>query len=48
MKRLEERSTQLSDTRNELFKQLTTLERLFEDKKEERNQLKARVQVKQA
>jgi len=46
--KLEERTKNLAETRTELYKQLTTLERLYDDKKEERNQLKVRVQVKLA
>ena len=48
VKKLESRSVQLTDTRTELFKQMKSLERVYDDKKEERNQLKARVEVKQS
>ena len=47
VKTLEDRTTNLSMTRTELFKQLTALERLLDTKKEDRNDLRSKVLVKQ-
>ena len=45
--KLEERTTQLNDTRNELFRQLNDMDKQNEAKREERNQYKSKVNIKQ-
>ena len=47
VKKLEDRTQALTETRTELYNQLGTQERLLEDKKEERNELKTKVEIKQ-
>lgn len=47
VKVLEERTLQLNQTRNDLFKQLNGMEKIIEDKQEELNELRAKVLVKQ-
>jgi len=46
VKKLEDRTLSLNQTRNDLFKQLNGMEKIIEDKIEERNELRAKVLVK--
>lgn len=48
VKSMEERSQKLTETRDEMYKQLGKIEKVFDEKKEERDTLNAKVQVKQA
>ena len=41
VKKLEDRTLALNQTRNDLFKQLNGMEKIIDDKQEERNQLRA-------
>jgi chromosome segregation ATPase len=47
IKKLEEQTVELNQIRNDLFKQLSGMEKIIEDKVEERNELRAKVLVKQ-
>lgn len=47
MKKLEERTQTLNQTRNDLFKQLNAMEKMIEDKLIERDELRTKVQIKQ-
>ena len=48
VKKLEQRTADLSSTRSELFKQLSEMEKLQDQKKAERNELRSKVLIKRA